>query len=88
MDFHKLVNSPQGKPEEVAEAQRRMDEVQNALDECERTASEARQAANEARSKEAAAKVTRKAAAHTPLAFPLVTLSMTTTESGGGSQGS
>jgi len=43
-DFHTLVNAPQGNAEEVAEAQRRLEEVNEALRQCELRAAEARAA--------------------------------------------
>lgn len=56
VDWHYLVNAPQGNPEEVAKAQRMLEEVQAALAAAQRTADEARRSAHEATKREAEAK--------------------------------
>ena len=56
IDWHHLVNAPQGNQEEVAEAQRRLEVAQAAVKEAEAKAKAAKAAENEAKQREAAAK--------------------------------
>merc|ERR1712054_482356 len=55
-DWRALVNAPQGKPEEVAEAQKRLEAVQAALAEAQEKAANARESAAEALNRENVAK--------------------------------
>jgi len=56
VDWHVLVNAPQGNPEEIARAQRMLDEVQALLAEAQRRADAAKAAEREAAAREADAK--------------------------------
>lgn len=56
IDWHVLVNAPQGNQEEVAEAQRRLEVAQAAVKESEAKAKAAKAAENEAKARAAAAK--------------------------------
>ncbi|KAL6070573.1 Merozoite surface protein 3a [Balamuthia mandrillaris] len=56
VDWHTLVNAPQGSKEEIAKAQQLLDEVQAAFQESEARAAEAAAALKEAKAREADAK--------------------------------